>query len=79
MMEEEERWKSDGKEISVANSKDELSFSDGCVPIKVDNVSFLKDRPICDILFSPHDSNICVSSHRFIQDVTTIANICSFI
>lgn len=63
--------------MSIANPKNDLGFSDGCISMEIKTLTFLEERPICDIVFSPHDSNIFVSSHRFAQDVIIICLIIS--
>lgn len=43
-------------------------FSDGLVQISVENINFLKDRTISDIVFSPHNPNTILTVHRIAKE-----------
>ncbi|KAK9509254.1 hypothetical protein O3M35_006609 [Rhynocoris fuscipes] len=50
--------------LPLKRTKQSYGFSDGYVQISVDNINFLKDRSVTDIVFSPHNPNTIMTSHR---------------
>lgn len=51
-------------------NKKKYKFSDGFVQISVENINFLKDRTISDVVFSPHNPNTILTVHRTAKDVS---------
>ncbi|XP_014284364.1 cytoplasmic dynein 2 intermediate chain 1 isoform X2 [Halyomorpha halys] len=78
LLEEEARWRSREKNMSIDISKDDLGLSDGCVSMQTEKLSFLEERPICDIVFSPHDSNVFVSSYQFVENFEKLSYVEQF-